>query len=148
MTTKTPGRSNRMGAAKPWPLATSPPTTSTPAHWVASRDNGGTPGIRNAVSLPVELTRFFADPAGANMVLLTWMTATETNNAGFEVEMKRGVVRPRHAAAQLGNAENPSAWQTLAFVEGKGTTTEAQTYRYTVENLSTGIHTSAQTNRL
>ncbi|HYE96934.1 MAG TPA: T9SS type A sorting domain-containing protein, partial [Rubricoccaceae bacterium] len=47
----------------------------------------------------------------------------ETNNAGFEVQMLRG-----------------DAWTVLAFVEGHGTTTEANTYAYTAQGLLPGRH--------
>jgi len=46
--------------------------------------------------------------------LLSWSTATETNNLGFEIERK------------LKNQE----WITIGFVNGKGTTTEIQNYDY------------------
>ncbi|HYE96893.1 MAG TPA: T9SS type A sorting domain-containing protein, partial [Rubricoccaceae bacterium] len=56
-------------------------------------------------------------------VTLAWETASETNNAGFEVQMQRG-----------------ETWTTLAFVEGHGTTTEANTYAYTAEGLLPGSY--------
>ncbi len=72
--------------------------------------------------LPVELTAFDAlsDDGG---VVLSWETATETNNAGFEVQI-----------------QNPDAehWQTLTFVGGAGTTTEAQRYSYRNKDLAPG----------
>jgi hypothetical protein len=68
------------------------------------------------VALPVELLSF----TGAYLngrVELQWQTASETNNEGFFVERRSG----------------NSNWQTLGFVRGKGTTTEAQSYRFTDE---------------
>ena len=62
--------------------------------------------------LPVELTAFDAQQQ-SDAVLLTWDTASEENNAGFEVQ--------RRAAAD---------WERIGFLEGAGTTTEAQTYRF------------------
>ncbi len=56
--------------------------------------------IQNANPLPVKLLNFAANKQG-NDVLLTWKTATEINNKGFEVERK--------TASQ-------SDWQTIAFV--------------------------------
>ncbi|MDX1408511.1 MAG: T9SS type A sorting domain-containing protein, partial [Saprospiraceae bacterium] len=50
-------------------------------------------------------------------------TASETNNAGFEVQIQDG--------------EN---WTVLGFVDGHGTTTEAQTYSYTAEGVGVGTH--------
>jgi hypothetical protein len=73
--------------------------------------------------VPVELVSFDATATGRN-VQLSWATASETNNAGFEVQMRRG-----------------SDWSTLAFVQGHGTTTEAKTYSHTVADLTPGTHT-------
>lgn len=68
------------------------------------------------VALPVE----FASFTGAYLngrVELQWQTASELNNEGFFVERRSG----------------SGAWQTLGFVRGKGTTTEAQSYRFNDE---------------
>lgn len=64
-------------------------------------------------TVPVELSSFTAE-TGNNSVQLSWSTATETNNMGFEIERK------------LKNQE----WVTIGFVNGKGTTTEIQNYNY------------------
>ena len=72
--------------------------------------------------LPVELTAFTARRDG-EAIRLAWTTASETNNAGFEVQRRRS-----------GN-EDADAWEPLGFVEGHGTTTEAQTYRFTDRDL-------------
>ncbi len=63
--------------------------------------------------LPVELTSFNAQVLN-NGVRLSWTTATETNNAGFEVQ----------------RSADQTAWTTLGFVRGAGTTTEAQSYSF------------------
>ena len=63
------------------------------------------------LTIPVELSSFTAE-VGRNSVTLNWITETETNNLGFEVERK------------FKNQE----WQTIGFIEGNGTTTEPQTY--------------------
>ncbi|MCZ7614155.1 MAG: T9SS type A sorting domain-containing protein [Ignavibacteriaceae bacterium] len=52
-------------------------------------------------------------------ITLTWITATEINNQGFEIYRN-------------GNK--------IAFVEGKGTTTETQNYSFTDKNLESGIY--------
>ena len=72
--------------------------------------------------LPVELTAFTATAAGAD-VLLSWQTAAETNNAGFEIEQRRA-----------------GAWARIGFVEGHGTTLEPQRYHHRVEELSAGTY--------
>lgn len=66
------------------------------------------------LALPVELTTFEASIQN-NQAQLKWETATETNNYGFHVQRK------------LASATD---WETLDFVQGKGTTTELQRYRY------------------
>jgi hypothetical protein len=75
--------------------------------------------------IPVELTAFegFIEEGA---VVLRWSTASETNNAGFEVQQR----------ANAGNEE----WSALAFVEGAGTTTEPRTYQYRVPGLRSGVH--------
>ncbi|MDX2129506.1 MAG: T9SS type A sorting domain-containing protein [Chloroherpetonaceae bacterium] len=64
------------------------------------------------VSLPVELSSFNSRLTNRG-VELTWSTASETNNAGFEVERSNG-----------------SGWSKLSFVKGNGTTTEAKSYSF------------------
>ena len=78
--------------------------------------------------LPVELASFEATQSGDRSVELTWTTASETNNAGF-------VVQRREA-----RAPGDGAWATIGRVDGAGTTTEAQTYRFTAEDLAVGTH--------
>ena len=68
----------------------------------------------DANPLPVELTDFTARGADAS-VHLRWRTASETNNAGFEIERTNG---------------EANAWTQIAFVEGHGTTSEPQTYSF------------------
>ena len=82
-----------------------------------------------AGALPVELTRLTATP-DAGGVLLEWTTASETRNAGFEIE--RQAVGEENAAS--------GDWTTIGFVEGAGTTTEAQAYRFRAEDLPVGTH--------
>jgi photosystem II stability/assembly factor-like uncharacterized protein len=65
------------------------------------------------LTIPVELSSFTAE-VGRNSVTLNWVTATETNNQGFEIERK---------------FKNQN-WQTLGFIEGNGTTIEPQLYNF------------------
>lgn len=62
--------------------------------------------------LPVELTIFTAVSKGNN-VELNWKTATETNNAGFEIERR---------------IENK--WVAIGYVEGAGTSNTTKEYQY------------------
>ncbi|MFO7525443.1 MAG: S8 family serine peptidase [Ignavibacteriaceae bacterium] len=65
--------------------------------------------------IPVELTSFTAS-SSKDIVALQWITASETNNQGFSIERK------------LLSSES---FAELAFVQGKGTTTENTVYTYT-----------------
>jgi hypothetical protein len=65
--------------------------------------------------LPVEWATFSAH-IGAQGIVLSWSTATETNNAGFYVQRKAG--------------DSTTEWTRIGFVEGTGTTPEPQTYRF------------------
>ncbi|MEZ4702169.1 MAG: T9SS type A sorting domain-containing protein [Rhodothermales bacterium] len=73
--------------------------------------------------LPVELTRFEAIANGRS-ARLTWSTASETNNAGFEVEYRT----------------TDGAFASLGFVPGAGTTSEPRSYAFTTPRLTPGSH--------
>ena len=72
-----------------------------------------------AVPVPVELISFTAE-VDDNVVTLFWQTATETNNSGFEIERLQDY-----------KIEKLQEWERIGFVEGKGTTTEIQSYSFT-----------------
>jgi len=72
--------------------------------------------------VPVELTSFTAI-ADYGVVELSWITATETNNQGFEVQRSAG-----------------GEFEAIAFVEGHGTTTEVQAYSYSDRSVSVGSY--------
>lgn len=74
--------------------------------------------------VPVELTSFAASSKD-DVVSLTWSTATETNNHGFEVERKSGT----------------GEYLRIGFVEGNGTTTQTKAYSFTDSKLSAGSYT-------
>ena len=80
-------------------------------------------GLLNGSPLPVELVSFNG-LADGNAVLLQWETASETNNAGFFVEM--AAVSPSGIAP---------VFEQQGFVDGAGTTEAAQTYTYRIPNL-------------
>ncbi len=81
----------------------------------AYEDDSSITGIAagSIVSLPVELTSFTAK-AGQESIQLGWLTASEENNAGFEVQ----------------RSTDGKNFRTLTFIEGHGTTLEAQKYFY------------------
>lgn len=69
-----------------------------------------------STALPVEMASFEASTRGEDgAVKLRWQTASESNNAGFEVQ--RG-----------GTGD---AWTSIGSVEGAGTTTTSQSYTFT-----------------
>jgi hypothetical protein len=78
----------------------------------------------NGAPLPVELAGFDATVDG-EAVQLSWSTASETNNARFQVQRRTG----EQANGRTG------AWTTVGSVEGSGTTSQAQSYRFTDANL-------------
>jgi hypothetical protein len=79
----------------------------------------------DAGALPVELIAFSGRKTNDG-ILLSWKTASEHNNAGFEVQRR---IEKRESRSEAGGASN-EAWQVLGFVRGNGTTTEAQSYSF------------------
>jgi hypothetical protein len=75
--------------------------------------------------VPIELLSFSSFVVD-NDVTLNWITATETNNSGFQIERRET------------QNERSEEWKSISFVNGHGTTTEPQTYSYKDENLSEG----------
>jgi hypothetical protein len=83
--------------------------------------------------LPVELATFDARSTTGS-TRLTWTTASETNNAGFEVQR-----------ADASGPGTPS-WHAVDFVESKaegGTTTQATQYRFSDADFSYAADTLA-----
>jgi len=69
--------------------------------------------------IPVELTSFTASVIDEN-IRLKWITSTELNNNGFEVQ----------------RSINDGPFEKIAFIPGHGTTTETQYYRYVDKHVS------------
>ena len=65
-------------------------------------------------SLPVELIDFRVTALSDNSVGLDWQTASELNNLGFEIQ----------------RSNNSLDWETLGFVEGRGTSSEFTNYQF------------------
>ncbi|MCX6151193.1 MAG: T9SS type A sorting domain-containing protein [Ignavibacteriales bacterium] len=72
-------------------------------------------------NVPVEFSSFTAKIV-AGAVNLEWKTATEINNRGFEVQ----------------RSADHNSFNTISFVQGKGTTTAPQAYAYTDKNITDG----------
>ncbi len=89
-------------------------------------------------TMPVELASFNAK-ALKNDVILSWKTATETNNFGFEIERITITGHPEQPrATPLGGAEGAPKgdWIKIGFVEGSGTTNAPKSYSFTDKSAS------------
>ncbi|MDO8550214.1 MAG: T9SS type A sorting domain-containing protein [Ignavibacteria bacterium] len=75
-------------------------------------------------TIPVELISFTATVNPFGEAVLNWVTATEINNRGFEIERKS--LNGRFAI--------------IGFIEGYGTTSEEKTYSYVDQSVNPGIY--------
>jgi hypothetical protein len=99
-----------------------------PSYSVADGGNNIITGTRltipselSAIPLPVEITSFTSKLL-SDKVQLNWVTKTEVNNYGFNVERR----------------VNEGEWKKIGFVEGNGTTTESKEYSYSDKDIYTG----------
>ena len=76
--------------------------------------------------LPVELTSFTASVLGGK-VTLSWQTATEVNNYGFEVER----TSPRPSLYEGEGGEAGRGWEKIGFVQGHGNSNSVKEYSFT-----------------
>jgi hypothetical protein len=109
--------------------------TSTPGYGTMFRScwgsgfaaNSGSQGNFSIVRItaddpvPVELISFTASTSGKN-VLLQWITATELNNSGFEVQRRT----------------QESGYEVVGFVAGSGSSTEQRSYLFNDANVANG----------
>ncbi len=94
----------------------------------ASGNNGTILYTENG-GLPVEFISFTSKLIN-NAVHLNWITATETNNSGFEILKYKG---------QSGkNKVKNEDWNVIGFIKGNGTTTEKQFYSFVDNNVEPG----------
>jgi uncharacterized membrane protein len=75
-------------------------------------------------ALPVQLTSFTAAMQGTSAIL-NWATATEKNNAGFQIER---------------SIAGSNVWAEVAFVNGHGTSSTPNSYSYEDKNLASGAY--------
>ena len=101
-------------------------STSDPRHIlvVDSSFSLWTVSSQNA-PLPVNLQSFTFNQIQRN-VKLNWMTSTETNNAGFEVQRTEF------------RSQESEIWNKIGFVQGKGNSNEPVSYNFEDRNLQTG----------
>jgi len=71
--------------------------------------------------LPVELASFTSNISGRN-VTLNWITSSEVNNSGFEIQ----------------RSSESGVWAKVAFVKGSQTTSHSQSYEFVDRGLSSG----------
>jgi len=82
-------------------------------------------GDSSSQPLPVELSSFTSALNGRN-VTLNWTTASESNNAGFDLE-RRDV-----------SGQTSGDWTKIGNVAGNGTATGPNSYSFTDRNIATG----------
>jgi hypothetical protein len=80
-------------------------------------------------SLPVQLFSFSANYLN-KQVKLTWQTATEVNNYGFEIERKY------NGPADVSN----NSWEKIGFVQGNGNSNSPKYYSFIDKNLLSGYY--------
>ena len=80
--------------------------------------------IFNDTFLPVELAGFDGIAEGSD-VILSWWTASETDNMGFDVQWRNS---------------DSERFETVGFVAGAGTTTEREDYTYRLDDVGPGRH--------
>jgi hypothetical protein len=74
--------------------------------------------------LPVELTSFSAATIGSD-IKLSWKTATEINNYGFEIE-------------RCALSAERQAWGKIGFVNGNGNSNSPKSYSFVDDNVTAG----------
>jgi hypothetical protein len=77
----------------------------------------------NSTALPVELVSFTAMPVDNQYIQLDWVTASETNNYGFEIQRSADGIN----------------YSSLGFVAGHGNKNTTSTYQYQDKDVVSGI---------
>ena len=84
--------------------------------WTPGLCDNPTPPCRDT-SLPVELVEFYSIQLDKS-ISLSWMTASEINNEGFEVQI----------------SQNGIDWKKLEFVKGNGNSLDENQYEFKIES--------------
>ena len=116
-----------------WTPSASTPPSSVTIYATGVEGSGGngnkqdyvysTTKVMTLQTLPVELADFTAR-VSEHSVQLSWWTASETNNSGFEIQQMRVGVDTR--------------FRTVAFVDGQGTVSGRSDYSYRADELRPG----------
>lgn len=93
------------------PISSSSVVSSVNANMSGIASNPGNVTVGSCASLPVELTQFRAE-GQKDQVELYWQTASEINNAGFDLQ----------------RSSDGRNFTSIAWIEGYGTTSETQSY--------------------
>ena len=109
-----------------WALAATLKKLAVEALHYGHADDIGTPGYRAGGALPVELSNFSVTRTESDNVVLTWTTASEVDNAGFNLRRSE----QRNSEFTLLNP---------ALITGAGTTGERQTYTFTDITAKPGV---------
>ena len=83
-------------------------------------------------SLPVELTSFTGFVT-EDKVNLNWVTSTEVNNYGFEIERNAPL-------SPLSRGEAADVWEKIGFVYGSGNSNSPKIYSFIDDNVSAGSY--------
>jgi hypothetical protein len=102
------------------------PVTTVLRNGVSQNFTAGIPvsfGVAQGSSaLPMNLLSFIAEP-GTNSITATWITASELNNKGFELQ----------------RATKPDVFEVIGWVDGNGTSNRMNTYQYDDRNVSVNV---------
>ena len=74
-------------------------------------------------TLPVELISLTATPIDNEFIRIDWQTASELNNAGFEIQRSTDGI----------------AWHYIGWINGNNTTNQVHTYQFDDRNVTTDI---------
>lgn len=80
------------------------------------------PSFELMAPLPIELIDFKGNLEKDNAIQLNWITASELNNSGFEIE----------------RSVNGDDWSEIGFVEGRGTSTVTNHYEFIDSTANSG----------
>jgi hypothetical protein len=90
-------------------------------------------------AVPVELTSFTADVHG-KQITLSWQTATETNNKGFEIQRIVREASFGEDGGQKPEVGDRVGWEDIGFVNGNGTAAEMKSYSFTDNSIYPGTY--------
>ncbi|MBK8624538.1 MAG: T9SS type A sorting domain-containing protein [Saprospiraceae bacterium] len=99
------------------------PPNLTFGNWSNEMTNFSGTGTQSDITLPVELLALDAQTIDGGKSLLTWATASEINNDGFDIEASQDAV----------------GFDKIAFVRGSGTTNHEKKYHFMDERVNEGL---------